>query len=96
MDISNEDILHLAALARLELDDEEVASLRGDLTDMLEYVDRLGEVDVEGVEPTTHAVPLAMRLRDDVARPPLSRDEALANAPDSDEGMFRVPRVVND
>lgn len=96
MDISNEDILRLATLARLKLEDAEVESLRGDLAAMLEYVDRLSTVDVEGVEPTTHAVPLTMRLRPDERRPPLPRDEALDNAPDAEDGMFRVPRVVND
>ena len=96
MDISNDDVLHLAALARLRLSNEEVESLKGDLTAMLDYVDKLSEVSCEGVEPTTHAVPLAMRLRADSEEPPLTRDEALANAPESDDGMFRVPRVVND
>jgi aspartyl-tRNA(Asn)/glutamyl-tRNA(Gln) amidotransferase subunit C len=96
MNISHEDVIRLAELARLELTSEEAAALESDLTAMLDYVDKLSEVDCDGVEPTTHAVPLAMRLRADEVAPPLSRDDALRNAPDAEDGMFRVPRVVND
>lgn len=96
MAISNEEIVHLAMLSKLDLDEEEVEELRGDLEAMVAYVDKLSELDCEGVEPTTHAVPLTMRLRADAVEQPLDRDVIMENAPDSEDGMFRVPRVVNE
>ncbi len=96
MDVSNEDVLHLATLSKLKLSDEEVESLKGDLTALINYVDKLSEVSCEGVEPTTHAVELNLRLRPDEVGEALDREAIVANAPDAEDGMFRVPRVVND
>ena len=82
----------MARLSRLKLADEEVSRLEGELSSILDHVDRLAEIDIEGVEPTSHVVPLENVLRDDVARPPsLDRDVALAQAPDPVDGAFRVP-----
>lgn len=84
-------MLHVARLSRLKLDDDEVSRLEGELSSILDHVDRLAEIDIEGVEPTSHVVPLENVLRDDVARPGLDRDLALSQAPDPVDGAFRVP-----
>jgi len=81
----------VARLSRLRLTDQEVDSLAGELSSILDHVDRLAEVDIEGIEPTSHVVPLENVLRDDVPRPSLERDRALAQAPDPHDGAFRVP-----
>lgn len=89
--IEREQVLHVARLSRLKLDDGEVSRLMSELSSILDHVDRLAEIDIEGVEPTSHVVPLENVLRDDVARPSLDRDIALSQAPDPVEGAFRVP-----
>lgn len=81
----------MARLSRLRLGDEEIDRLAGELSSILDHVDKLAEVDIEGVEPTSHVVPLENVLRDDVPRPSLDRDVALSQAPDPFEGAFRVP-----
>ncbi len=94
MAISREQVLHIARLARVELSDDEVERYREDLSSILDYVDKLAELDVEGVEPTTHAVALESRLREDAVEQRLSHEDVLNNAPDSEDGQFRVPKVV--
>ena len=89
--IEREQVLHVAKLSRLRLDEDEVSRLEGELSSILEHVDRLAEIDIEGVEPTSHVVPLENVLRDDVPRPSLDRDLALSQAPDPHDGAFRVP-----
>ena len=89
--IEKEQVLHVAKLARLKLSDEEVERMSGELSAILEHVDNINELDLEGVEPTTHVVPLENILREDEPRPSLSRERALEPAPDADETGFRVP-----
>jgi aspartyl-tRNA(Asn)/glutamyl-tRNA(Gln) amidotransferase subunit C len=89
--IDREQVLHVARLARLKLSDEEVERMSGELSAILEHVDNINELDLEGVEPTTHVVPLENILREDEPRPSLSRERALEPAPDADETGFRVP-----
>jgi aspartyl-tRNA(Asn)/glutamyl-tRNA(Gln) amidotransferase subunit C len=89
--IDREQVLHVAKLARLKLSDEEVERMSGELSAILEHVDNINELDLEGVEPTTHVVPLENVLREDVPRPSLPREQALEQAPDADESGFRVP-----
>jgi aspartyl-tRNA(Asn)/glutamyl-tRNA(Gln) amidotransferase subunit C len=89
--IDREQVLHVAKLARLKLSDEEVERMSGELSAILEHVDNINELDLEGVEPTTHVVPLENVLREDVPRPSLPRERALEQAPDADESGFRVP-----
>jgi aspartyl-tRNA(Asn)/glutamyl-tRNA(Gln) amidotransferase subunit C len=89
--IDREQVLHVAKLARLKLSDEEVERMSGELSAILEHVDNINELDLEGVEPTTHVVPLENVLREDEPRPSLSRERALEQAPDADESGFRVP-----
>ncbi len=81
----------MARLSRLKLDDDEVSRLESELSSILDHVDRLAEIDIEGVEPTSHVVPLENVLRDDVVRPSLDREVALDQAPDPVDGAFRVP-----
>lgn len=96
MAISREQVLHIARLARVELSEAEVEHYRDDLSSILDYVDKLDELDVGEVEPTTHAVELESRLRPDEVEQRLTHDEVLQNAPDSETGHFRVPKVVED
>ena len=94
MSVDREDVLHIARLARLHLEDDEVETYRAQLSDILGYVEKLGELDTADVEPTTHAVPLRMNLREDEVEERLDRDAVLQNAPDTADGHFRVPKVV--
>ena len=89
--IEREQVLHVAKLSRLQLSDEEVGRLETELSSILDHVDRLAEIDIEGVEPTSHVVPLENVLRDDEPRPSLDREVALSQAPDPHDGAFRVP-----
>jgi aspartyl-tRNA(Asn)/glutamyl-tRNA(Gln) amidotransferase subunit C len=89
--IDREQVLHVARLARLALDDEELERMAGELSGILEHVERIGELDLDAVEPTSHVVALDNVLRPDEPRPSLSRDRALEPAPDAAEGAFRVP-----
>ena len=94
--ISRQDVEHVARLARLALSDAEIERMRAQLDAILAYIDKLRELDVEGVEPTSHAVPLVNVMRDDEIVPSLPQDEMLANAPDRVGEMFRVPRIIED
>ena len=89
--IDREQVLHVAKLARLKLTDEEVERMAGELSVILDSIEKIGELDLEGVEPTSHVVNLENVLREDVPRPSLSREKALENAPDSSDEGFRVP-----
>jgi len=88
------DIDHVAHLARLELTDAEKNKFAAQLKDMLVYVAKLSEVDVTGVEPTAHAVPLTNVLRPDEARPSIDPALVLKNAPESARGLFIMPKIV--
>ena len=81
----------MARLSRLRLSDEEIDTLAGELSSILDHVDKLAEVDIDGVEPTSHVVPLQNVLRPDEPRPSLERDVALSQAPEPLDGAFRVP-----
>jgi aspartyl-tRNA(Asn)/glutamyl-tRNA(Gln) amidotransferase subunit C len=89
--IDRDQVLHVARLARLKLTDEEVERMSGELSAILEHVEKIGELDLEGVEPTSHVVPLENVLRADEPRPSLPRERALEQAPDTDGVGFRVP-----
>ena len=92
MAISTDDVLHVARLARLDLDEEEVARMTQELSAVLEHVEKIGELgDLDDVPPTSHVVAIENVLRDDQPRPSLARDLALAEAPDADDDGFRVP-----
>lgn len=84
-------VLHVAKLARLKLTDDEVERMAGEMSKILDHVEHMNELDLEGIEPTSHAVRLENVLRPDVPRPSLPREKALENAPDATETGFRVP-----
>lgn len=89
--IEREQVLHVAKLARLGLSEQEVETMAGELSGILEHVDRIAGLDLDGVEPTTHVVALENVLRPDVPHQSLDRETALAQAPDPVDGAFRVP-----
>jgi aspartyl-tRNA(Asn)/glutamyl-tRNA(Gln) amidotransferase subunit C len=91
--ISREDVLHVARLARLEIPEDEIERVRAELGAILEAVGKVAELDLEGVEPTSHPLDLVNVWGEDEPRPSLTREEALANAPDPADGAFRVPAV---
>ncbi len=89
--IDRDQVLHVARLARLELDDDEIERMASELSGILEHVDRISALDLEGVEPTSHVVELVNVLRPDEPRPSLPPERALEAAPDPHDGLFRVP-----
>ena len=89
--IDREQVLHVAKLARLRLTDDEVERMAGELSTILEHVETMNELDLEGVEPTSHVIDVENVLRSDEPRPCLPREVALANAPDATDEGFRVP-----
>ena len=89
--LEREQVVHVARLARLELDEAELARMAGELSAVLEHVDRIRELDLDGVEPTSHAVDLAGVMRADEPEPCLTREQALASAPEPVDGGFGVP-----
>lgn len=89
--IEREQVLHVARLARLRLSEDEVERMVGELSGILEHVDRIGNLELEGVEPTSHVVALENVLRADEPRPSLPREVALASAPEPQDGAFRAP-----
>ena len=91
MAISREEVLHVARLARLELSEDEIERFQGQLSAILDAVSKVSELDLTDVPPTSHPLELANVWADDVPRPCLTVDEALANAPDRDEDYFRTP-----
>jgi aspartyl-tRNA(Asn)/glutamyl-tRNA(Gln) amidotransferase subunit C len=91
MAITREDVLHVAGLARLELTEEEIERLGEQLNAILDAVGKVAELDLEDVPPTSHPLDLANVWAADDPRPSLSVEEALANAPDREDGFFRVP-----
>ena len=89
--IEREQVLHVAKLARLRLSDAEVEKMAGELSGILEHVDRISELDLEGVAPTSHVVVLENVLRPDEPRPSWPKEAVLEQAPDPADGAFRVP-----
>jgi aspartyl-tRNA(Asn)/glutamyl-tRNA(Gln) amidotransferase subunit C len=94
--IERKDVEHVARLARLALTDAEIETMRAQLNGILAYIEKLNALQTEGVEPTSHAVPMVNVMRDDAPGPCLSLEEALANAPDRAGEFFRVPRIIED
>lgn len=89
--IDRDQVLHVARLARLGLSEEEVEGMPRELSGILEHVERMNQLELEGVEPTSHVVELENVLRADEPRPSWPKEEILAPAPDPAEGAFRVP-----
>jgi aspartyl-tRNA(Asn)/glutamyl-tRNA(Gln) amidotransferase subunit C len=94
--IDRKDVEHVARLARLALTEAELERMRVELAAILQYIEKLEAVDVEGVEPTSHAVPLVNVMRDDEVDPSVEREAMMSNAPDRSGEYFRVPRIIED
>jgi aspartyl-tRNA(Asn)/glutamyl-tRNA(Gln) amidotransferase subunit C len=90
------EVEHVARLARLALADDEKDRMRSQLDKILGYVEQLRRIDTTGVEPTAHVLPLANVMRDDEVRPSYPAAAMLANAPDAQDGQFRVPRILEE
>lgn len=93
--ITAEQVRHIAHLARLKLTDEELSRFGSQLASIVEYVQKLGEANTDGVEPTAHPLPVTNIFRDDSPATSLSPDMALNNAPSSDPPYFKVPKVLD-
>jgi aspartyl-tRNA(Asn)/glutamyl-tRNA(Gln) amidotransferase subunit C len=94
MSVSSEQVRHIARLARIAMSDEELERLVPELNNILGWVEQLGEVNTDGVEPLTAVIDQKLRLRDDVVNDGNIRDAVLANAPDAQHGFFAVPKVI--
>ncbi|HEX4793223.1 MAG TPA: Asp-tRNA(Asn)/Glu-tRNA(Gln) amidotransferase subunit GatC [Humisphaera sp.] len=92
--ITAEQVVHVAKLGRLELSDEQRRKFAAQLESILEYVAKISQVDVSGVEPMAHALPLHNVLREDVVEPSLPLEKVLMNAPDVDGPFFKVPKIL--
>ena len=93
--LTRADVEHVARSARLALTDEEMDRLTVELDAVLEHAADVASLDLEGVPPTAHPLPLRNVMRDDTVRPSLDRDEVLAAAPAAEDGRFRVPRILD-
>ena len=96
MALNREDVLKVAKLSMLEFKESEITTLQSELNDILEFVSKLDEANVEGVEPMTQVNPMINSFREDVIKESLTREEAIKNAPESIEGTFAVPRTVSE
>jgi aspartyl-tRNA(Asn)/glutamyl-tRNA(Gln) amidotransferase subunit C len=94
MALTRDEVLHVADLARLSLVPEEIEVVTRQLNDILAYVEKLQELDTEGVEPLAHVIPVFNVFREDEVRAGLDRETALGNAPAREEGAFVVPRII--
>lgn len=94
MKITVADVEHVARLARLDLTSEEKSLFAGQMDAILGYVDKLNELNTDGIQPTSHAVPMENSFREDRVRPSIGVAKALANAPDPLQSFYRVPKVI--
>ena len=94
MSVTEQEVRHVAKLARLALGEEEIARMVPELNNILGWVEQLGEVDTDGVEPLTAVIENRLRLRQDVVDDGGCREAVLANAPDAQHGFFAVPKVI--
>jgi len=89
------DIDYIARLARINLNDRERVVYSQQMERIIEYINKLNELDTSNVPPTSHVLPIKNVLREDTPRPSMPREEALKNAPDVSDGFYRVPRIIN-
>lgn len=95
MEISKEEVLHVAQLARLEIDPAGIEKMAAQIGTILDYINSLNQVDTDGVPPTSHAIALTNAFREDEPGGHLGVDEALKNAPEAEAGAFIVPKVID-
>lgn len=96
MKVTRDDVENVAWLSRLSISEADMDKNIKELSDFLEYVDKLKDVDTENVVPTAHVLPLKNVFREDVVKPSLDRTLALSNAPDQEDGYFRVPKIIEE
>jgi aspartyl-tRNA(Asn)/glutamyl-tRNA(Gln) amidotransferase subunit C len=96
MSIDRKAVDHVARLARLALSEEERDRMSRELALILEHAEKIQQLDLDKVEPTSHSVPIRNVMRRDEARPSLTQEQALANAPQAEDGRFRVPRIIEE
>jgi len=94
MKITREEVEHVAGLARLTLDEAETAAMTEQMDAILSYVDKLSELETDGIEPTAHAVPMDNAFREDSEAPSIGIEAAMTNAPAAAEDCFLVPKVI--
>ncbi|MDZ4170146.1 MAG: Asp-tRNA(Asn)/Glu-tRNA(Gln) amidotransferase subunit GatC [Coriobacteriia bacterium] len=94
MALTESEVRHVALLARLALSDEQVDTLRTELNSILGHIDAIQQLDLAGVEPTAHAIPMVNEVRADEPKPCLTTEMALLNAPQSEAGAFVIPQIV--
>ena len=94
MKITREQVLHVAKLARLKLSEEEEKTYARQLDEILAYVDKMSELDTEGVEPTAHVIPLETSYREDRVIPSLDPEDSLSIAPERSGSFFKVPKII--
>ncbi len=94
MKIDDKLVEHIARLARLSLTGDERTAMVSDLSNILDYTEKLDKLDTRDVEPTSHVVGITNVMRDDRPRPSISADEALSNAPDRADNFYRVPKII--
>jgi aspartyl-tRNA(Asn)/glutamyl-tRNA(Gln) amidotransferase subunit C len=95
-DVSREVVEHVASLAKLDLSDEEIDRLQNEMGRILEHADKLQEVDTDDIQGTSHVIPMTNVYREDEVGQSLTPEEVVANAPDSAEEFFKVPRIVEE
>jgi len=94
MKLNRKDVEHVALLSRLDLSETELDKFTGQLDAILEYIDVLNQVDTSTVEPMAHVLEIRNVMRADEVQPSLPREAALQNAPDAEDGFFKVPKIV--
>ena len=94
--IDEAQVRHVAKLSRLDLNDDEVARFSTDLSAIVEYIEKLNELDTDSVEPLAHCLPIHNVFREDKIKPSLDNEAALANAPQRHNEYFKVPKVLDD
>ena len=96
MPVDRDSVDHVARLARLRLTEQERERMRLELGNILDHAIRIQELELDGIPPTTHGLGLSNVLRDDEVKPSLDQADALANAPEVEDGRFKVPRIVEE
>jgi aspartyl-tRNA(Asn)/glutamyl-tRNA(Gln) amidotransferase subunit C len=94
MKITKEEVLYVAHLARLDLDEESIEKFAGQIDEILGYIEKLNQVETKDIKPTSHAISLTNAFRDDEEKEHIDRKLALANAPEKEDGLFVVPKIV--
>ncbi len=92
--ITKKEVEHVAKLAQLEFSEAEKETLTKQLGDILQFVEKLGELNTDGVEPTYSVVPVSNVMREDEGKPSFTQEQALSNAPEKDMGFFKIPKIM--